>query len=311
MNKKIKVILCTGDSHTVGQGAQLPRNLPISFANPPRKAGDLRPYPFEIKGYVSLLRDYINAKTCSSAWQIFGQSVFDITDVSLIRIIFKIKDIRNKIRIIINGKEYKSVNLKQIDTNKCYTPLIICNDNGKSLEIQNINNGNEIYCAEFYAGDWAVINSGIGSCTTENFINTYKKKYVDAFTPEIIVAEAHSINDWIHKIPLEMSKQNLLKIINYQKRRNKKTFLVTVAPILGTQNLPYNKIDYADYIRICRELAQQEGIQIADVNYIITSMFRGKTKEECSKLFYSDNWHVNSFGHRIYFDEIIRLFDFI
>jgi len=67
----IKTIVCTGDSHTWGQG--IPK-LEDTF-DPPVTAGDLRLVSFRFGCYVNLLRDMINEKTGSSAKELTAEDI--------------------------------------------------------------------------------------------------------------------------------------------------------------------------------------------------------------------------------------------
>lgn len=62
----MKTIVCTGDSHTWGQGAD---GL-FSSISPPAEAGELRLAGFSYPCYVNLLRDWFNARTGSRAGEL-------------------------------------------------------------------------------------------------------------------------------------------------------------------------------------------------------------------------------------------------
>ena len=62
----MKFIICTGDSHTWGQG---PAGLLEHFTDPEVQAGELRPSPFDVPFYVNLVRDEVNRRTGSSAYE--------------------------------------------------------------------------------------------------------------------------------------------------------------------------------------------------------------------------------------------------
>ena len=63
----MKIIVCTGDSHTWGQGAQ---GACEGFATP-LMGGDLRPVAWESNGYVNLLRRRFGA--VAQQWESLGE----------------------------------------------------------------------------------------------------------------------------------------------------------------------------------------------------------------------------------------------
>jgi hypothetical protein len=67
-----------------------------------------------------------------------------------------------------------------------------------------------------------------------------------------------------------------------------------VSPIGGETALPWNDIDYGEYVIESRRTAKETGVPVADANISI-----GTDK-------FTDPWHVNEEGHRIYFETIIR-----
>lgn len=288
MIDKIKTIVCTGDSHTYGQGADIPAVLPYDFNAFPLRGGDLRVYPFEVTGYVTLLRNKINALTGSSARQVFGETLVDISGSKLVRIFLWSKDGCAELKL--DGICYKQVTLKPIDSAKDMTVFSFYNQGAKTLEIR----GADVYCTEIYSGSHAVINSGVGSCTSQNYISVYYKAYVEFFQPELVVIESHAINDWLNNIPLSQCVDNLSLIANEQIKQGKKAVLLTVSPILGAQYAAGNPVEYGEYINAGRKAAAQCCIPCADANRAIAA----------KEAYFSDIWHVNQKGHDIYFETI-------
>ena len=76
--------------------------------------------------------------------------------------------------------------------------------------------------------------------------------------------------------------------------------LLTVSPILGNQGTPFNNFSYAKFIEASIHAAHTENIDIADANSEMNHHINGLSDEDQSKLMFSDNWHVNDFGHEIY-----------
>ena len=70
--------------------------------------------------------------------------------------------------------------------------------------------------------------------------------------------------------------------------------LMTVQDIEGPTAAPFSKIDYADYIRVSREAAAENGFALAEGNLAI------------GHAHFSDNWHPDEEGHAIYAREILK-----
>lgn len=279
----MKTILCTGDSHTWGQG---PAGVEASFA-PPVVCGDLRPVPFRFPCYVNLVRDYVNRLTCSEAeeftpdTELDGQLVID-RPASLARLFFTLEGENNIAHAVLFDSDG--------ETDLGYVKASV----GERLTIKP-KTRLHLYRAELYRGDYAVINAGVGSCTTRRFLQRFYDGYVKRFSPYAIAAQAHTINDWLNKIPVEETEENLIKILDGCSAR--KRLLVTVSPIAGETALPFNDIDYSVYIEASRRACEKANAILCDANALI-----GNDK-------FSDNWHVNAIGHRIYADEIIKALD--
>ena len=151
-----------------------------------------------------------------------------------------------------------------------------------------------LYRGEYYKGDYAVINSGIGSCTTERYITEYYNDYVSVFKPSFIISEAHSINDWLNKIPLENVNKALKYITLCHASYGCIPIMLTISPIGGEKALPFNEINYSLYIEESRKVAKETNMILADANAVI-----GDDN-------FSDNWHVDEDGHKIYAHTVLN-----
>ena len=277
----MKFIICTGDSHTWGQG---PAGLLEHFTDPEVQAGELRPSPFDVPFYVNLVRDEVNRRTGSSAYEEEPRTVIEgeyrtgrVCDAA--RYVFRFDGHNNyKVASVIDGGSR--------------SPLIDARTDGNGELVITVPEPMHLYRAEYYSGDYAVINSGVGSCTTRRYLEQVYDSYVKLFEPCCIVAEAHSINDWLNHIPLDEVKANLAKILTGCP--DVYPVLMTVQPIDGPTAEPFSKIDYEEYIRVSRESAEENGFCLVDGNRAI------------GHAHFSDNWHPDEEGHAIYAREIMK-----
>lgn len=277
----MKIIVCTGDSHTWGQG---PLGVEAHFTDPAVCGGDLRPVPFSFPSYVNLLRDEINRSTGSSSFETEPE-----TDLPGEYIINKRADLA---RFFYRFEGYNNITAESAFAAGGVTETenaVYCF--GDTLTIKP-KHALHLCRAELYSGGYAVINSGVGSCTTTRFIEQFYERYVKRFNPFIIVAEAHTINDWLNRVALTDVNANLRCILTGCP--SAKAVLLTVSPISGETALPWNDIDYGEYVIESRRAANEAGAAIADANINI-----GTDK-------FTDMWHVNEEGHRIYFETIMK-----
>ncbi len=275
----MKFIVCTGDSHTWGQGVA---DVIEHFTDPGVQGGDLRPVPFFTKGYVNLVREEVYRRTGSTFFEDEPKTV--ITGeyrtgkkCAAARFVFRFDGHNNyKIATVIDGISRSPLLAAQTDENG---ELLITPTEPMFL-----------YRAEYYAGEYAVINAGVGSCTTRRYLEEFYHNYVELFNPCCIVAEAHSINDWLNHIPLDEVKSNLTNILT--GCANAFPVLVTVQPVAGGTGLPFNEIDFDEYVRVSRACAEENGFTLVDANRSIGTRY------------YSDNWHPNEQGHAVYAEGI-------
>lgn len=277
----MKFIVCTGDSHTWGQG---PAGLLEHFTDPDVQPGELRPSPFDVPFYVNLLRDEVNRRTGSTAFEEEPRMMVEGNyhtghTCDAARFVFRFDGHNNyKVATVIDGVSR--------------SPLIDARTDENGELIITVPEPMYLYRTEYYSGGYAVINAGVGSCTTRRYLDQFYRDYVELFDPCCIVAEAHSINDWLNHIPLEEVKANLTKILADCK--NAHPILVTVQPIAGETTAPFSDIDYGEYIRVSRETAAENGFTLVDANRAIGNAH------------FSDNWHPDEEGHAIYFREIMK-----
>jgi len=159
---------------------------------------------------------------------------------------------------------------------------------------------------EFYTGSAAVINCGIGSCTTFRYLTEYWDDYVLKLKPSLVILEPHTINDWLSGNSPHIYGQNLQEMVSRLKRQNCRLVMLTVSPIMGPQAEPFNSTPYDEYVQQSRRTAQSLGIPLCDANDKMAKMIKGLSEEEAFNLLFRDNWHVNELGHKIYADTILE-----
>ena len=277
----MKFIVCTGDSHTWGQG---PAGLLEHFRDPGVQGGELRPAPFSFPLYVNLLREEINART--------GSEAFEEEPCRIISGPYRTGRVCGGARFIFRFEGHNNYKIAAVIDGKSQSPLLTAyyEDNGTLTVIPA--EPMYLYRAEYYAGPYAVINSGVGSCPSSRYLDVYYHDYVEIYRPAVIAAEAHSINDWLNRLPLCEVKENLKRILTGCPGAF--PILLTVAPIDGTTTQPYNEIDYNEYVDASRQAALENGFCLADAH------------PQVGMHSFSDCWHVNEAGHRIYFETIMK-----
>ena len=305
----IKTIVFTGDSHTCGQGASGFEDEPCSVYNTNGK-GVTKYAPAGCTCYVNLVRDFITENTNSKAFEMSGKELSKKNNLPLVNgyaklegeikfpvnadfilIGFAEKSAPASADIYLDGKLYKREYLhaeitRHDDWSQRYVPVY----SGGAREISILPAEGEVFIKymEFCSGEYAVINSGIGSCTTKRLLEDCFDYAVAAFNPDIIIAEAQTINDWINLTPTEC-RENLEKLLDAFKETGAKVLMTTVSPILGEQKRTENSDNYQKYVDISKETAMSKDITLIDSGKIMTERLQGLSDNEKLSLMYSDN----------------------
>ncbi len=320
----MKTIVCTGDSHTWGQG--IPK-MEESF-NPPVVAGEFRLVPFHFGCYVNLLRNMINEKTGSFAKEFSAEDIRRIydkrqyldcavvddtplelhSDAELIRIQFHYLDTPSKAAVYIDGVLQREIDLQRDDLRNGYrTESFFCESKGEhKLTITSQQGIVMVYRMELYFGEVAVINCGIGSCPTFRYLTEYWNDYVVSLKPSLVIMEPHTINDWLAGDTPSVYGQRLKEMIDRLRDMNCGVVMMTVAPIAGPQDVPFNKTPYSEYVEESRKAAEICNVPLSDANAVMNRQMEGLTEDEAFKLLFNDNWHVNAYGHSIYANEVYK-----
>ena len=300
----IKTILCTGDSHTWGQGAA---GLMESFS-PPAQAGELRQSDFSYKSYVNELRRMVNAHTSSEAGDWNPYMIVEASPVllektaGLFRLQFACREEKSTVTVTADTGERQTLDLTDSQPNAYRFLNFFFEDERPHRLVISSETENARFCrAEWHRGSMAVLNCGIGSCPVSRYMETYWADYVEALCPAVIVMEAHTINDWLLNEGPQIYEQRLEQMITRAKMLCSRVLLLTVSPILGAQTVPGSDVPYESYIEASRLAARNSGTVLCDANALMKEQLKDLTEQEATCLF-ADPWHVNDRGHRIYAD---------
>lgn len=317
-------IVCTGDSHTWGQGASPEAEKQF---RPPVVAGDLRPMPLGVKSFVSLLRDEVNRLTGSSAREttaaelIRGYGLEPAENGAaigerplafhagrgLVRLLFKGRAGESRAAVTLDGRLVETVDLFAAKPGDTYLPVpVFVNEPGGGLiEIKSVEGRVSVYATELYEGDAAVVNAGVGSCGSERYGSEFWPRFVEPCGPDILVIQAPTINDWLTGCTPRACRGKLRELIQKGKAAGARPILVTAAPILGPQALPFNSEPYDRFVEASRLAAAEEGVRVADANAAMNNLLETLPPEVWGSRLFADNWHVNALGHRLYAEAVL------
>jgi len=317
------IIACTGDSHTWGQGGAGAKTQYETWQNPV-VAGEHRLMPWTGLGYVTLLRELVNtathsrateyrAETLSVLWNCpikedcvscTGESL--VFEGFLLRLQFRYSEQETWVRILIDGKPVREENLCRAGRKHRHNLVTLRLEDGlHTLEIESDGKGRSggdevlLHRAEAYSGACAVVNCGVGSCPVSRFLPEYAESYVDVLQPDIVVAQGHTINDWLTVETPEDYAKALEAYLTHERERGARAVFLTVEPILGNQ-LSSCGATFAEYIAASRKIAEELQIPVADAAAEMERRMEGLSEEERFALWYEDKWHPNFRGHRLY-----------
>ena len=301
-------ILCTGDSHAWGQGAA---GLWEEFAPPPQP-GESRCASFAPPSYVNLLRNAVCELTGSAAAELqapelcerFGlmpaadgfaetQTPFTFdTAAELLRI-----QLRAESRLILtcDGAPLLTCDLTAAP---CPVYNLALRLDGEPHALRFAPDGGRplaFYRIESYRGAYAVVNTAVGSCTAGRYSEEYWGTHVLPYAPDLVLLQAHTVNDWISGKSAEAYGRELAALIRRFQCYGAQVVLLTAAPVSGPQRWPESAAEtYNDFVAASRAAAAQCGVPIADANALINRRLRG------GEALFADNWHPNNLGHRLY-----------
>ena len=290
----MKILVCTGDSHTWGQGAAgFDRGIILPFV-----AGEKRPAHWDSDGYVNILRRYVNAHTASS------QTVIEASEIAS----------------RLGGEEMPcGVKLQGTVTFKNDGELarvFLCSDTPATAKLNGreygfagwlvapvFGNGDLtiegdclLYRVEWYRGKWAVINAGVGSTPCAVYEENFMDSWVAAYHPDAVIAEAHTVNDWLTREMPDDYAENLTRYLRRLCDLTPCVAALTVPPVLGQTKLD-GGFDYTEYVAASRTAIAAAGVPLGDVN----ARFAAVGEDH-----FSDIWHPNERGYALYAEEAIR-----
>lgn len=310
-------ILCTGDSHTWGQGAD---GLEKEF-DPPWVGGELRLASFKSGCYVNRLRNMVNEATGSKSAEWTARELADMSGAefeapcavidqrsveleaegSLFRIEFGMICGESEACIELDGQTVREENLQAEQALNAWRIAAIHAEPGlHRLKIRAERGEVRLFRVEAYSGACAVINSGVGSCPVNRLLSDFWKNYVEAVRPDAVLMEAHTINDWLTGDDPETYFRRLKALIEEVKGIGAVPVLLTVSPIGGEQILPGLAAEYDLFIEASRRAARACSVQLCDANRMMKIMTDGMTEQERFDFLFADNWHPNERGHAVY-----------
>lgn len=323
----MKYIVMSGDSHTCGQGASsfYITDEPTLGYNPMGK-GIGRNTDYATRCYVNLVREALVRRTESEAYAIEASDLAHMAHLPMVNrcahltqplelpvdsdaliVCFAEKKEAARVEILADGVPVKTETLQAPvtrygDWSFRYVPVDCAQ--AASITFRPLEGEVYIYSIEMCAGRWAVVNAGVGSCAAGRFLADYFDDCVAAFHPDIVVLEAHTINDWINTDTPETYARDLTALIARVRDIGATPILLTVSPILGEQQIN-GHAPYDEYIAASIQVAQQENVRIADAHAVMAKQLAGLSEEEQRQKLFDDNWHVNDLGHKIYCDVIL------
>lgn len=323
----MKIILCTGDSHTQGQGQDvfsdpLGGEWPVKSYNLVDGTGLGFKRLFDTNSYVNLIREYLYEKTGSKEEpvpvdflsEVKGDVAFNCDGSDMFVFTFAEGTKETYVDIFTDDVLYRRVRFftpcPRWDDWSARDIKVMCTGK-KEIRFSCSNGGVRLVDARKYSGSHAVINCGIGSCDCRAFTKLTLSGLIEDMEPYMFVAEAHTINDWLHTKTVDEYKHQLKEMLDVMMENSAHTVLVTVSPILGEQMRTgydiFNTLDYYDnFVEASREAGQEMNLPVADANAEFKKILAGLSEEEKNEQMYCDVWHVNSKGHRVYADVIIR-----
>ena len=311
----MKIIVCTGDSHTWGQGADGVAESLESWI----ECGDTRAIPFRIPSYVNLLRRYLNTQDeelCAQQIAETGEgcihdgcfcldeSLHLLVNAAMIRIHFRRQSTPSVATVLLDDVPQTTFSLQGEQTEYSFYGIhkttLHCEEGIHKLTVRCEKGEVRIYRIELYRGDYAVVNSGVGSCSTKRYMEEFWQQCVTDCRPDIVLAEAHTINDWLTRCSPETYENNLSAYLQKLKETRTVPILMTVAPIAGPQSEPCSPYCYRDLVEASRRAAQKERVELCDANRAVATLLEGLSEEEQLKAFFADRWHPNNRGHEVY-----------
>ena len=321
----MKTIIFTGDSHTCGESADGFVADDARLGYDPKGLGVGRYAPVSAGGYTNLVYNYLCDKTDSVLSELNAQHIAEMYGLDIlednavleegitfesncdcIQIMLGLTCEATKITFIADGEE-KQYTLFTPHPRFGRWSFKWFNFNCHKLTVIPESRA-YVSFVRFCSGEWTCINSGVGSCTSEYFMDNFVPFNVEPFKADIIIAEAHTINDWLSGCAPDIYCDRVVALLNKLRQYSDSLYLMTVSPILGPQALPFNEQEYDLFVSASRKAAKMCSVPIIDAGKAVQDVFKTLSPDTV-KSYYNDNWHLLQQGHQIYADAIIKELD--
>ncbi len=320
----MQVIVCTGDSHTWGQGAA---GAVESIG--PVVAGDRRHLPFSVPCYVNQLRRWVEAKTGSFSFEFSAaalaqrcggqlqngcaastqqQPLVFTAEGELFCVYYYAGTAADGIRVVCDGAAVAKAPPARFGTELAYNRLVFAASAGRhTIAVYPTGQAALLYRLEGYGGPFAVVNSGIGSCPADRYVQLHWAECVTDLHPAIAVVEPHTINDWLTGKTPQQYYRDLVQYFSLLQADNVRTVMLTVAPIFGATGQPHSPFDFAEYAQMAKQAAADAAVPTADTHAILRAEINGLAADAAFSHIADDNWHPNTHGHAVYAEQAAAL----
>ncbi len=312
----MKRILCTGDSHAWGQGA---KGLMEPF-DPPVVAGELRLTDFQPGSYINRLRRFVEEKTGSRSRQWNARQLCGLTGApyeapcallekaplrldfsgALLRVECAAGSEPVRVELTVDGapclQEEMSASAGPNDFRLFHIHLP---DGAHSLCLRAAEGHLPLYRVESYGGAFAVVNGGVGSCPSERYLKEYFASHAAPVQPDIVLAEAPTINDWLTGASPEVCAGHVANLLRAFQGLDAAVVMMTAAPIGGEQRWQSGP-PYQEYVESSRAAAERVGVPVCDANRIMSTCIAGMSEVQAAEWLLDDPWHPNDRGHALY-----------
>ncbi len=319
----MKVILFTGDSHTMGEGATDFKPTVHKMKYMRDGSGFSADVEYENRGYVNRIREAIG-KNSEAKLEWIGKAFSGKIELPFsgegIYVTFYVRPGDAPLKATLDGKECGTLSFpakearyedpERYDAPFCvYSIPFFCEDGAHVLEIEGEGYVENIQTAR---GEYMVINAAVGSCMAERYEMEHMP-LLAGLRPYLTVMEVHTINSWLGLsacigavTPAEYGEA-VERLLEHGKKISEKVMAVSVAPVLGKQTGKMEEYVYDDYIRAAEEAIEKSGVPFADVHKAMTKATEGMDEETKKENFYANNWHVKDNGYTIYTEEILQV----
>lgn len=319
----MKVIVFTGDSHTMGEGATgfKPTVHKIKYMRD--GSGFSADVEYENRGYVNRIRKAIGE---NSEWKMeqieksFSGKITLPFSGEGAYVTFYVRPGDAPLKATLDGKACGTLSFpvkegryedpEHYNTPFCvYSVPFFCEDGDHVLEIEGEGYVENIQTAR---GEYMVINAAVGSCMAERYEMEHMPLLAD-LKPYLMVMETHTINSWlglsscIGAVTPEEYGKGVERLLAHGKKISEKVMAVSVSPVLGDQTGALEEYVYTDYIRAAEAAIEKSGVPFADVHKVMAAAMKGMDEETRKEKYYYNKRHVNDAGYDFYTEEILKV----